>query len=69
MTFLIIYMLVSTIVLAILSATGLCKFEWASGEETLKTGLWNILYLLTIILVWPIITLILIINGRKSGRK
>ena len=69
MKFLVTYMLVSAIILAILSATGLCKFEHTTCEPSFKNGLVTILYIIAIILVWPIITLILIINERKSGRK
>lgn len=68
---LLVYMLVSAIILMILVATGLCKFEWTPGEvpgeETFKNGLTTILYIIAIILVWPIIVLILIINGRGRG--
>lgn len=69
MKFLIIYMLVSAILLAIMISTGLCKFKWTQSEPSFKNGLVTILYLLAIILVWPIIVLILIIDGRKKGRK
>jgi hypothetical protein len=71
MRFLITYMLVSAIVLWILICTGFCKFEWTIVEPSLKNGLISILYIIAIILVWPIIVLIFIINGRngRKGRK
>lgn len=69
MKFLIIYMLVSAVILVILVVTGLCKFKWTECEPSFKNGLVTILYLLAIILVWPIIVLVLIIDGRKKGRK
>lgn len=69
MKFLVIYMLVSAMVLAILIATDLVKFEWSVDEASFKNGLITILYLLMIILVWPIVVLTMIIIAIKDGRR
>lgn len=68
MKFLVTYMLVSTIILVIAVATDFCKFEWSTSKPSFTNVLVTLLYTIAIILVWPIITLIFIINGRRSGK-
>lgn len=68
MKFLIIYMLVSTMILAIAVATGFCGFEWSTSKPSFTNVLVTLLYTIIIILVWPIVVLIFIINGRRDRK-